>query len=225
MNSLEPPQNMEQSVPPADESSFGDVLRQFEAEHHNVQGPEAAHEGTVLSVSADGMVVDVGRKMEGVLRGDLTVLPQGVAAGAKVRVHITGRTDDGYYSLSTIHVEKVRDLSGLQSAFESKVPISGTVVEQVKGGLRVELAEGVTAFLPASRSGVREMSDLAKFVGQPIECRITKLDISNPERPDVVVDRRGILEEQASAAKLQAFDLLQSDSVVEGRVRSLTRSE
>ena len=222
MNSLEPPQNMEQSVPPADESSFGDVLRQFEAEHHNVQGPEAAHEGTVRSVSADGIVVDVGRKMEGVLRGDLTVLPQGVAAGAKVRVHITGRTDDGYYSLSTIHVEKVRDLSGLQSAFESKVPISGTVVEQVKGGLRVELAEGVTAFLPASRSGVREMSDLAKFVGQPIECRITKLDISNPERPDVVVDRRGILEEQASAAKLQAFDLLQSDSVVEGRVRSLT---
>ena len=74
MNSLEPPQNMEQSVPPADESSFGDVLRQFEAEHHNVQGPEAALEGTVLSVSADGIVVDVGRKMEGVLRGDLTAL-------------------------------------------------------------------------------------------------------------------------------------------------------
>ena len=74
MNSLESPQNLEQSVPPAEESSFGDVLRQFEAEHHNVQGPEAALEGTVLSVSADGIVVDVGRKMEGVLRGDLTAI-------------------------------------------------------------------------------------------------------------------------------------------------------
>ncbi len=222
MNSLESPQNLEQSVPAAEESSFGDVLREFEAQHQSVDGHEAALEGRVLSVSADGIVVDVGRKMEGVLRGDLTTLPEGVSPGATVRVHITGRTEDGYYSLSTIHVERVRDLSGLQSAFDSKAPISGTVVEQVKGGLRVELAEGVTAFLPASRSGVREMSDLAKVVGQPIECRITKLDISNPDRPDVVVDRRGILDEQAAAAKQQAFDLLEPGSIVEGRVRSLT---
>ncbi|MGD0577457.1 MAG: S1 RNA-binding domain-containing protein, partial [Bryobacteraceae bacterium] len=222
MNSLESPQKMGQSAPPAEEPSFGDVLRQFEAEHQNVDGHEAALEGTVLSVSEDGVVVDVGRKMEGVLRGDLTALPDGVQPGATVRVHITGRTDDGYYSLSTIHVERVRDFSGLQSAFESKAPISGTILEQVKGGLRVEIADGITAFLPASRSGVREMSDLAKIVGQPIECRITKLDVSNPERPDVVVDRRGILDEQASAAKQQAFDLLQPGSVVEGRVRSLT---
>src|SRR5208283_4318917 len=222
MNSLESPQNVEQSVPAAEESSFGDVLREFEAQHQSVEGHEAALEGRVLSVSADGVVVDVGRKMEGVLRGDLTTLPEGVSPGATLRVHITGRTEDGYYSLSTIHVEKIRDLSGLQSAFDSKAPISGTVVEQVKGGLRVELAEGVTAFLPASRSGVREMSDLAKVVGQPIECRITKLDISNPDRPDVVVDRRGILDEQAAAAKQQAFDLLDPGSIVEGRVRSLT---
>ncbi|MGO9242296.1 MAG: S1 RNA-binding domain-containing protein [Bryobacteraceae bacterium] len=222
MNSLESPHNVEQTVPAAEESSFGDVLREFEAQHHSVDGHEAALEGRVLSVSADGVVVDVGRKMEGVLRGDLTTLPEGVSPGATVRVHITGRTEDGYYSLSTIHVERVRDLSGLQSAFDSKAPISGTVVEQVKGGLRVELAEGVTAFLPASRSGVREMSDLAKVVGQPIECRITKLDLSNPDRPDVVVDRRGILDEQAAAAKQQAFDLLEPGSIVEGRVRSLT---
>ena len=126
MNSLESPQNMEQSVAPAEESSFGDVLRQFEAQHKSVDGPEAALAGTVLSVSADGVVVDVGRKMEGVLRGDLTALPPGVSPGTALRVHITGRTDDGYYSLSTMHVEKVRDLSGLQFAFENKAPISGT---------------------------------------------------------------------------------------------------
>jgi small subunit ribosomal protein S1 len=66
------------------------------------------------------------------------------------------------------------------------------------------------------------MSDLQKLVGQPIECRITKLDISNPERPDVVIDRRGILEEQATVAKQQAFETLQADVLVDGRVRSLT---
>ena len=222
MNSLESPHNLEQSAPSTEESSFGEVLRQFEAEHKSVEGPETAIEGTVLSVSDDGVVVGVGRKMEGVLRGDLSSLPPGLAPGVKLVVHINGRTDDGYYALSTIHVEKPRDFSGLQSAFEGKLPISGTVKEQVKGGLRVEVADGVVAFLPASRSGVREMSDLQKLIGQPIECRITKLDIANPERPDVVIDRRGILEEQAAAAKQQAFGTLQADVVVEGRVRSLT---
>lgn len=222
MNSLESPHNLEQSAPSTEESSFGEVLRQFEAEHKSVDGPETAIEGTVLSISDDGVVVGVGRKMEGILRGDLSALPAGLTPGAKLRVHVTGRTDDGYYSLSTIHVEKARDFSGLQAAFDGKVPISGTVKEQVKGGLRVEVADGVVAFLPASRSGVRETSDLQKLVGQPIECRITKLDIANPERPDVVIDRRGILEEQAAAAKQQAFETLQQDVVVEGRVRSLT---
>jgi small subunit ribosomal protein S1 len=222
MNSLESPHNLEQSAPSTDESSFGEVLRQFEAEHKNVGGPETAIEGTVLSMSDDGVVVGVGRKMEGILRGDLSSLPPGLAPGSKLPVHITGHTDDGYYSLSTIHVEKPRDFSGLQAAFDGKVTISGTVKEQVKGGLRVEVADGVVAFLPASRSGVREMSDLQKLIGQPIECRITKLDLGNPERPDCVIDRRGILEEQAAAAKQQAFETLQSDVVVEGRVRSLT---
>jgi small subunit ribosomal protein S1 len=222
MNSLESPHNLEQSAPSTDESSFGEVLRQFEAEHKNVGGPETAIEGTVLSMSDDGVVVGVGRKMEGILRGDLSALPAGLAPGSKLPVHITGHTDDGYYSLSTIHVEKPRDFSGLQAAFDGKVAISGTVKEQVKGGLRVEVADGVVAFLPASRSGVRETSDLQKLIGQSIECRITKLDLANPERPDCVIDRRGILEEQAAAAKQQAFDTLQSDVVVEGRVRSLT---
>lgn len=222
MNSLESPHNLEQSAPSTEESSFGEVLRQFEAEHKNVDGPETAIEGTVLSMSEDGVVVGVGRKMEGILRGDLSALPADLAPGAKLPVHITGRTDDGYYSLSTIHVEKPRDFSGLQAAFDGKVPISGTVKEQVKGGLRVEVAEGILAFLPASRSGVREMGDLQKLIGQPIECRITKLDVANPERPDVVIDRRGILEEQAASAKQKAFETLQADVVVEGRVRSLT---
>jgi small subunit ribosomal protein S1 len=222
MNSLESPHNLEQSVPSTEESSFGEVLRQFEAEHKSAEGPETAIEGTVLSISDDGIVVGVGRKMEGILRGDPSSRPAGLSPGDKIPVHINGRTEDGYYALSTIHVEKPRDFSGLQAAFDGKVPISGTVKEQVKGGLRVEVADGVVAFLPASRSGVREMSDLQKLVGQPIECRITKLDIANPERPDVVIDRRGILEEQAAAAKHQAFETLQPDVVVDGRVRSLT---
>lgn len=203
-------------------ASFGDVLAEFEAAQQHAEGDTAALEGTVLSVAPDAIIVDVGRKMEGLLRPDTPGLPDGLAPGDALMVNITGRTEDGYYLLSTIRVEQPRDFTGLESAFQGKHVILGMVTEQVKGGLRVQVADGVHAFLPASRSGVREVPELASLVGQQIECRISKLDLTNPERPDVVVDRRGVLEEQAAAAKLAAFERLQEGMVVPGRVRTLT---
>src|SRR6185503_1311919 len=98
----------------------------------------------------------------------------------------------------------------------NKSTISGTVVESIKGGLRVDV--GVRAFMPASRSGVREIADLEKLVGQQIECRITKLDTASE---DVVVDRRVVLEEIERQAKLEAFERLEEGMVIHGVVRSL----
>jgi len=228
MNSLESPQNLnandpvESAAAPTEESSFGDVLRQFEAEHQSPEGQDKAMEGTVVSINEEAIVVDIGRKMEGMLKPDTPGLPAGLAPGMQLMVNVTGRSEGGYYLLSMIHVEQPRDFTGLQSAFDAKSVIAGVVTELVKGGLRVHVADGVHAFLPASRSGIREMNDLPRFVGQQIECRITKLDVTNPDRPDVVVDRRSVIEEQSALAKLAALEGLKEGSVVQGRVRSLT---
>ena len=89
----------------------------------------------------------------------------------------------------------------LEAAFAEKRTIAGTVLEVVKGGLRVDV--GVRAFMPASRSGARDQAELEKLVGQEIECRITKLDTADE---DVVVDRRVVLEEREREAKREAFD-------------------
>jgi len=227
MNPLESTPNPDAAIPAdntaaaSEETSFGDVLRQFEAEHHSAEGAESALEGTVVSVSEDAIVVDIGRKMEGILKPDNPGLPAGIIPGMTLLVNIKG-ADDGYYLLSTIRVEQPRDFTGLQAAFEAKSVISGVVLEMVKGGMRVQVADGVHAFLPASRSGIREMSDMPKIVGQQIECRITKLDVTNPERPDVVVDRRGVIEEQSAVLKMAAMEGLSEGMVVQGRVRSLT---
>src|SRR5208282_4304447 len=118
---------------------------------------------------------------------------------------------DGTYQLSTIKVETPRDWSGLEAAFASKRIIGGTVLEVVKGGLRVDV--GVRAFMPASRSGAREQADLEKLVGQEIECRITKLDTTSE---DVVVDRRVVLEERERQAKQEAFERLEEGTVLRG---------
>jgi small subunit ribosomal protein S1 len=78
---------------------------------------------------------------------------------------------------------------------------------------------GVRAFMPASRSGAREMADVEKLVGQQIECRITKLDTGEE---DVVVDRRVVLEEREREAKEQRFATIEEGSIVRATVRTIT---
>lgn len=209
---------MTEETPVSDGPSFADILSEFEQQSH--QAPGGPIEGTVLSVSDEGAVVDIGRKSDGLLDpaqfrnldGTYRLEP-----GAKVLVTITGTNEQGQLTLTTHRVETPTDWAGLQAAYEEKKTITGRVVESVKGGLRVDI--GVRAFMPASRSGVREVAELETLVGQEIECRITKLD---PEKEDVVVDRRVILEEREREARQRAFDAVQEGAEVTGRVRNLT---
>src|SRR5262249_14828287 len=170
-------------------------------------------EGTIVSVTPEAVFVDIGRKMDGVITPDAS---RTYKVGDKALVSIRGRDEEGNYQLSTIKVETPRDWSALEAAFAEKKTIGGTVLEVVKGGLRVDV--GVRAFMPASRSGAREQADMEKLVGQQIECRITKLDTASE---DVVVDRRIVLEELERQAKQQAFERLQEGAVVRATVRSI----
>jgi small subunit ribosomal protein S1 len=197
-------------VTPVD-TSFGDILNEFEQSHH-ARGETL--EGTVVSVTAESVFVDIGRKTDGVLPVDPAVALQ---PGQKLVVSIKGRDGEGNYLLSTIRVETPKDWTGLEAAFANKSVISGRVLEVIKGGLKVDV--GVRAFMPASRSGAREQADLEKLVGQDIECRITKLDTASE---DVVVDRRGVLEERERQTKQEAFEKLQAGDVLRGTVRTIT---
>lgn len=216
--------NLESSVPEEvsasqeESTSFAEMLSSFEQQQHTDAASGETVNGIIVSVLPETILVDVGRKIEGSLslarwretqEGD----PK---TGATVAVTVGPRNEEGYYELSTIKVERPRDWSGLQTAFAEKQTIAGTVAEQVKGGFRVDI--GVRAFMPASRSGVREADDMPKLVGQEIQCRITKLDT---DKEDIVVDRRVVLEEQEAVRRQQAFSDLQEGAVVRGRVRSV----
>lgn len=201
-----------------EESSFAEILSSFEQQQHSDSPGGETVTGTIVSVGTETLLVNIGRKIEGSLalnrwRETESGDPQ---VGAQVSVTVGPRNEEGYYELSTLKVERPRDWSGLQAAFAEKHTIVGTVVEQVKGGFRVDI--GVRAFMPASRSGVREADDMPKLVGQEIQCRITKLDT---DKEDVVVDRRVIVEEEESRRRQQAFSDLREGSVVRGRVRSV----
>lgn len=200
-----------------EESTFADLLMSFEQQHADGANQESVT-GTVVSVGPEVILIDVGRKIEGSLPVAKWCETQSdePKRGDTVSVSVGPRNEEGYYELSTIKVERPKDWSGLQHAFAEKRNIGGVVVEQVKGGFRVDI--GVRAFMPASRSGVRDAEEMPALVGQEIECRITKLDV---EKEDVVVDRRAVLEEEQARRRQEAFSELKEGDTVHGRVRSL----
>ena len=200
----------------APDSSFGDILSQFEQAHASPeQADNTGREGTVIALTGDSVLVDIGLKIEGVL--PVSEFREGVHPGDKIRVGINGRNEEGYYRLSKLNVRRPKDWSGLEKAFQEKRSIAGVVSGAVKGGLSVDV--GVRAFMPASRSGAKDAAELEKLVGQEITVRIIKLDVADE---DVVVDRRAILEEEEAKAREQRLLDLKEGMVVHGTVRTLT---
>ena len=201
------------------DESFKDILSQFE-QNKSRKSVEAGkgREGTVIAVTVDSVLVDLGFKTEGILPlSAFQSAKEPVKAGDKLVVSIKGRDPEGYYELTLGKIERPKDWAALQKAFADKTTIVGTVTAVIKGGLSVDV--GVRAFMPASRSGVRDAAEMQKLVEQEIRCRITKLD---EVEEDVVVDRRIVLEEEERAAKGRRYSEVVEGATVHGTVRSLT---
>jgi small subunit ribosomal protein S1 len=197
--------------------SFGSILSQFERSHTS-KNAEGLREGTVVSVSADSVFVDLGFKTEGVLSlAEFPTDQPSVKRGDKLQVTIKGRDPEGYYLLTRSKAARPTDWAALERAFAAKSTIVGTVTGVVKGGLSVDV--GVRAFMPASRSGVRDAAELEKLVEQEIRCRIIKLDVADE---DLVVDRRVVAEEEQQTVKDQRYSELKEGATVSGTVRTLT---
>src|SRR5580692_4701291 len=149
--------------------NFGEILKQYQKESSRKTEGSKQLQGTVIAVNAEAVFFDIGYKSEGIL--PLTALQgETLKPGDKALVTVKGRDLDGYYELSRFKVERPMDWSALEKAFADKTSILGTVPAVVKGGFSVDV--GVRAFMPASRSGVRDAADMEKLVGQEIRCRI-----------------------------------------------------
>lgn len=219
-----------------DEKSFADILKEFESatraprreasrpaprgRGRGRQEPRNSLRGTVVGTSGDYILIDHGAKSEGVIpRADLLDAAGNlsVKVGDNFDVAITGFNPEGMAKLSRVSGPRPRDWDGLTRAFETKEVVAGRVTGMVKGGFTVDV--GGRAFLPASRSGIRDTAEMEKLVGQEIRCRIIKLDADDE---DIVVDRRSVMEEEAEEARRNRLETLEEGATVRGTVRSLT---
>lgn len=199
--------------------SFEDILSQYEKSHSRKKEEGGRQiEATVIAVSSESVFFDIGFKTEGIM--PLAVFQSAgetVKLGDKIPVSVKGRDPEGYYELSQQKISRPADWPALERAFAEKATLMGTVTGVIKGGFSVDV--GVRAFMPASRSGVRDAADMEKLVGQEIRCRIIKLDVTEE---DVVVDRRALAEEEERGVKERRYTEIREGEIVRGTVRSLT---
>jgi small subunit ribosomal protein S1 len=208
-------QPIPETQPAETTESFGEIFAQFQKSHIRKAEGDRQIQATVISVTPESVFFDIGYKSEGILPV-AALQGETLKPGDKVTVTVKGRDPDGYYELSRFKVERPTDWDSLEKSFNDKATVLGTVTALVKGGFSVDI--GVRAFMPASRSGVREATEMANLVGQEIRCRIIKLDIADE---DVVVDRRVVAEEEERSAKDRLYSQIKEGDVLNGTVRSV----
>lgn len=86
-----------------------------------------------------------------------------------------------------------------------------------KGGLECEVSR-LRGFIPAGQISMYRVEDLAQFVGQKMNCLVTEV---NPERRNLVLSRRAVLEREKAEAKELLLSQLAEGQIREGTVRAL----
>jgi len=200
---------------------FATALETFEAETEALEHDNRVHKGTVISLTPNHVMVDIGSKTEGVVRidevkdheGNVTVKP-----GDEIAVMIShGEREEGYLVLSHERAKRLRVWDDIEKAYNDKTPIKGRVVERVKGGLSVDI--GARAFLPGSQVDLKSVRNLDGMKGTEIEVRVIKL---NKKRGNIVVSRKAILEEETAEKRTKTLEHLHEGAVLTGIVKNLT---
>jgi small subunit ribosomal protein S1 len=179
--------------------------------------------GQVVRIDQDEVLVDIGYKSEGVIPSNelsirKTVKPsEEVELGEEVDALVLTKEDqEGRLILSKKRARFEKAWRKIEQAAETGEPVTGTVIEVVKGGLILDL--GVRGFLPASLVDIRRVQNLDEFMGQQLECKVIEL---NRSRNNVVLSRRAVLEEERKEVREQILGRLQPGQVVEGTISNI----
>src|SRR6478609_3365372 len=179
--------------------------------------------GRVVRIDNDEVLVDIGYKSEGVIPSNELSIRKSVDPHDEVELGeevdalvLTKEDQDGRLIMSKKRARFEKAWRNIEAAAESGQPVTGTVIEVVKGGLIVDL--GVRGFLPASLVDIRRVQNLDEFMGQPIECRVIEL---NRSRNNVVLSRRAVLEEERKEQRQEILDRLQPGMIVEGAISNI----
>ncbi len=173
----------------------------------------------VLEIRENLVVLDIGFKSEGTIPLEEFKDMPDLKVGDEVEVLLEHLEDqEGSVVLSKKKADFMRVWERIRVAYESDMPVEGTLVKKIKGGVVVDLM-GVDAFLPGSQIALRRVPNIDELLGQKYEFKIIKL---NKRRRNIVVSRRVILESERAGKREKLMKELAKDQVRKGVVKNIT---
>lgn len=218
------------------EKDFAQALAEFEE-----QGGEKREDppvgakvtGKIASIGEETAFVDLGAKSEAVIEtaqlkdaeGNLTVNVGDsidatvVSADPETGTLMLRRQAAGGGGRSGGKNKNPEAEAEVKMAWQHGIPVEGMVSGINKGGAEVQV-RGLRAFCPLSQLDLRYVEDPAQFVGQRLSFKVSQFE-EGRTRPNIVLSRRAILEEEQKSRAAEARSRIQVGSVVRGKVTSL----
>ncbi|MBF5058529.1 30S ribosomal protein S1 [Candidatus Neptunochlamydia vexilliferae] len=174
--------------------------------------------GTIVELTPDFVVVDVGLKSEGLIPVNEFLDPDELQMNNVIEVFLDrAEGEDGQIVLSREKARRQRQWEYIVEHCEEGSVVEGKVIRKVKGGLMVDI--GMEAFLPGSQIDNRRIKNLDEYVDNIYDFKILKINI---ERKNIVVSRRELLEEERSSKKAELLENIAEGETRTGVVKNIT---
>ena len=181
--------------------------------------------GIVTGIGNTEVQVDLGTKHAGYIpydevSTDPSVKPEDVLkVGDEIQVFVVRVNDqEGTVQLSKKKLDGLKVWDDMSAWCEEKTTVDGTVTEENKGGLVVNV-KGIRVFVPASQSGIAKGGDMAGMVGKAVQLKITEV---NRARRRVIGSIRAVSSESRKAAQEKIWNEIEVGAKYHGTVKSLT---
>ncbi|MGI6588297.1 MAG: 30S ribosomal protein S1, partial [Peptococcia bacterium] len=178
--------------------------------------------GTIVQVSSEEALIDIGGKSEGILpvtefTNYKVDLSEELQVGEEIIVEIIKKDKEGNIILSRKKAYFNEVMDKLEQAQKTGEIIEAPVIEIVKGGLLVDV--GVRGFVPASQVERFFVKDFKEYLQKTLRLKVLELD---KEKRKVVLSQRVILEEEYVKQKAALLNELAEGQIRKGVVKRLT---
>lgn len=182
-------------------------------------------EGTIVQVTNDSLIVDIGTKTEGIIPRDEIGLVSNpdlseFAVGDPIKAVVIREDDEGTYILSKRRADQRLVWDVVDRSVRDGSRIDAVGFRAVKGGLLVDI--GTIAFLPQILVDIKRVDNMEELVGQKFEVKVVEYDREAKPHPKIVVSRRAVIEEDLTRERDKLYDQLELGKIVEGTVVKLT---
>ena len=212
----------------ASNASMEDLMKASERQYRSIKHGDVI-EGSVMKVSREEIMIDIGGKTEGVISSrEATTLTEeerdALQIGDTLLVSVVQpHNSEGQAVLSLDRARQEKAWCDLQKSFEAGETISAPVVGHNKGGILVNI-EGIRGFVPSSQVSslppgeANKQAEMARLHNQSIPLKIIEI---NRHRNRLILSERQAMQEQREAMRARLLLELEHGQVRPGTVTSV----